>query len=388
VVAQSEYDLQNFSAADTAYGQALALTNIDDPQRQSLLDRRAASIYKDSEALLANNQKAQAIERLLVIQGVAPGSDIAATAQYDAGNYLMDLKRWQEAKQVFVDFKNSYRQHSLVNTLPAKLVLVYQELGEWNKAANELAVMASSSDDPNVKRQSQLLAADLYEKSGNTPQAIHSYEKYIQQYPQPFDAAVESMNKLAVIYQNANNISQRERWLQRIIQANNQAGNNATERSVYLTAGASNYFAYQDYQAFKRIRLSLPLKKSLQRKQSALKIALASYQRVIDYGVAKFATESNYYIGDIYVQLSKDLIGSERPKNLDALAEAQYDVLLEEQAYPFEEKAIELHTANAARVKDNLYNDWVKKSYAALAVLNPGKYKKPEQRLEVIRELY
>jgi hypothetical protein len=66
----------------------------------------------------------------------------------------------------------------------------------------------------------------------------------------------------------------------------------------------------------------------------------------------------------------------------------QYNVLLEEQAFPFEEKAIKLHEVNAARAKDGTYDEWVQKSYAALAQLNPGRYGKVEigeQLVESIR---
>jgi len=41
-------------------------------------------------------------------------------------------------------------------------------------------------------------------------------------------------------------------------------------------------------------------------------------------------------------------------------------VLLEEQAFPFEEKAIQLHQVNTARAKEGTYDEWVQKSFAAL----------------------
>ena len=52
--------------------------------------------------------------------------------------------------------------------------------------------------------------------------------------------------------------------------------------------------------------------------------------------------------------------------------------LLEEQAYPFEEKAIEVHGVNAARTGSGIYDEWVRKSFAALAGLMPARYGKTE----------
>ena len=53
-------------------------------------------------------------------------------------------------------------------------------------------------------------------------------------------------------------------------------------------------------------------------------------------------------------------------------------MLLEEQAFPFEEEAIQLHEVNAARTKDGIYDEWVQKSFAALAELLPARYAKAE----------
>ena len=57
----------------------------------------------------------------------------------------------------------------------------------------------------------------------------------------------------------------------------------------------------------------------------------------------------------------------------------QYGILLEEQSFPFEEKAIEIHSGNAARTKDGLYDQWIKKSIDLLAALQPVRYQKPER---------
>ena len=59
--------------------------------------------------------------------------------------------------------------------------------------------------------------------------------------------------------------------------------------------------------------------------------------------------------------------------------------LLEEQVYPFEEKAIELYIANADRAASGIYDVWVEKSFDRLARLVPGRYAKSERSEDVIR---
>ena len=54
----------------------------------------------------------------------------------------------------------------------------------------------------------------------------------------------------------------------------------------------------------------------------------------------------------------------------------QYDILLEEQAYPFEEKALEVYAINRDKVRDDIYDEWIAKSFEALAEMNPTVYRR------------
>lgn len=388
VIGQSEFDLLNYRGSDQAYEQALLLTSQSSPDRKTLIDRRAASVYKYGESLLAQEgQQQAAVDQLLRIQNIAPDTAIAKTAQYDAGNQLIEMKQWARAEQVLLDFRKRYPNNPLTKTLNAKLVVVYQETEQWALAGNELSALSANSVDPVLRRQSLLLAAELYNKSGQVDLSIKSYEQYIKQHPRPIDERVEAINTLSLLFKDKNNNRSYEYWRKQLISVHDTAGTEQTDRSLYLAASAQSYFAQKNYQSFKQIRLTLPLKNSLRKKQKALSLTVASYQKIINYGVADFVTEANFYLGESYILLSSDLLDSERPKGLSELAQEQYEVLLEEQIYPFEEKAIGLHESNTARAKENLYDEWVQKSFASLAKLSPGQYNKPELR-SLSRELY
>jgi hypothetical protein len=54
-------------------------------------------------------------------------------------------------------------------------------------------------------------------------------------------------------------------------------------------------------------------------------------------------------------------------------------LLLEEQAFPFEEKAIDIHETNANRAYEGVYDEWVQKSFNALKKLQPIRYAKNER---------
>jgi hypothetical protein len=53
--------------------------------------------------------------------------------------------------------------------------------------------------------------------------------------------------------------------------------------------------------------------------------------------------------------------------------------MLEEQAFPFEEKAIEVHEINARRTVDGVYDVSVRDSIKALGQLRPARYNKIER---------
>ena len=110
-----------------------------------------------------------------------------------------------------------------------------------------------------------------------------------------------------------------------------------------------------------------------------METALQAYTSAANYGVTEVTTASTFRIAEIYNDFSRALMTSQRPKGLSAVELEQYNVLLEEQAFPFEEKAIEVHEVNAQRVGQGIYDLWVKNSFAELSKLRPVRYAKVEK---------
>ena len=160
--------------------------------------------------------------------------------------------------------------------------------------------------------------------------------------------------------------------------ADRTAGAGRTDRTQYLAAKSQLALASPARDEFRSIALVLPLKTSLAKKRKAMEAALGGYKAAADYRVAEVTTVATYEIAEIYRKLGQDIMKSERPKKLDADQLDEYSSLLEEQAFPFEEQAISTHEINTKRAREGVYDDGVKKSYAALAELKPGRYAKTE----------
>ncbi len=151
---------------------------------------------------------------------------------------------------------------------------------------------------------------------------------------------------------------------------------------------ATFQLAQPDFDAFVNIPLKQPLNVALTDKKAHMQKALDDYKQVLSYNIAEYTSAANYQIATIYHQLASDLMASERPANLSSLELEQYNILLEEQADPFDDKAISLYVANTDLVKQNIYDAWVQKSFSALAKLSPGRYDRHEQLEPVLTSVF
>jgi cellulose synthase operon protein C len=389
VIGNSSFDQGVFDKAETAYTHAQALMPPNDPERAAIVERLAASIYKQGEQKSKSGDSAAAVDDFLRVAALAPTSKVRANADFDAAALLVTQKQWDRAIPVLEGFRRNFPQSPLQADVTRNLAVAYSESNKPGLAAVEFEQIAQSpKETPEVQREATLQAADLYDKAGNSAKSRVMLEAFVKHFPQPLNPAMEARNKLSVMAGKAGDFSGRDYWLRDIIAADRSAGAARTDRSKVLAARATLTLAAPAREEFKSIKLVAPLKKSLAEKRKAMEAALKAYETAADYQVADVTTAATYESAELYRQLGKDLMSSERPKNLKKDELEQYDVLLEEQAFPFEEKAIKLHEVNTARTKDGTYDEWVQKSFAALAQLNPGRYGKVEigeQQVESIR---
>ncbi|HEY2676798.1 MAG TPA: tetratricopeptide repeat protein [Steroidobacteraceae bacterium] len=389
VIGNSSFDQGVFDKAEVAYTHAQALMPANDPERAVIVERLAASIYKEGEQKSKSGDSAAAVEDFLRIDALAPTSKVRMNADFDAAALLVTQKQWTRAIPVLEGFRHNFPENPLQEDVTRDLAVAYTETNRPGQAALEFEQISQSpKETPEVQREATLQAADLYDKAGNTAKSKAMLEAFVKHFPSPLNPAMEARNKLSVIAGKAGDFSGRDYWLRDIIAADRSAGAARTDRSKVLAARATLTLAAPAREEFKSIKLVAPLKKSLAEKRKAMEAALKAYEAAADYQVADVTTAATYESAELYRQLGKDLMSSERPRNLNKDELEQYNVLLEEQAFPFEEKSIQLHEVNTARTKDGTYDEWVQKSFAALAQLNPGRYGKveiSEQLVESIR---
>ena len=378
VVAHSSIDLAEYENAERAYVNVLSLTEDDDKKKPAVIEGLAAAIYKQGEQANAVEDYRTAANHFLRIKDVAPSSDIRTAAEYDGAAALMKLADWTLAASVLEEFRETHRDHDLNSEATKQLAYIYKEDGQIARSAAEHERIAAESDDPDLSRDALLVAAELYDEVHVMDDAIRVYEQYVVDYPEPFDIAMETRARLAEIFKEQSDDTRYFAKLEEIIAVDKDAGAQRTDRSRYLAAGAALVFAEQSYERFAELQLVQPFEESLAEKQLRMDNALQAFEELVAYEVAEVTAAATYYIAEIYFEFSASLLNSERPSGLSAAEKIDYELVIEEEAYPFEEQAIEVHEANFELLAGGIYNRWVQKSLDKLGLLMPGRYAKNE----------
>lgn len=379
IIAQSHFDQGEYDKAEGAFVSARGLAGSDEKLRADLTERLAATVYKQGEARQKAGDAAGAVEDFLRVARVAPDSRIRSTAEYDAGTQLINLKQWDRAITVLEAFRKSYPKDPLGAEVTRKLAVAYAESNRPGEAAAEFErIAANPAEDRAVQREALLQSADLYARANNVPKAVGMLERFVSSNPTPVTDAEEARQRLADYAGKSGDSARREYWYHEIIKADAQAGSARTPRTHFLAAKAQLALAQVPRDAFRAVRLTAPLKKSLIAKRQALDAAMQAYKRAAEYEVAEVTTAATFEMAELYRTLAKDIMHSERPKALKGEELAEYDSLLEEQVFPFEEQAIKAHELNTARTRDGVYDEWVQRSFQVLAELKPARYGKTE----------
>ena len=384
VIAHSSFERGDYEQAEQAYGEVLALAPEKDPARKDLVERQAASIYKQGEQARSKGQLVEAVKHFSRVGTVAPQSSVAAPAQYDAAAAMIGLKDWDGASRTLEDFRKRYPNHPLQADVGSKLALAYTERGQWALAAGEYERFAVTNKDPALARDALWQSAEMYEKAGSRANAGKAYERYLKQGGMSFEASVEARYRLAKIAKDDGNAAREFTWMKEIYQVDQAGGAARTNRTRYLGATAALAMAAPVADSYRKVQLVEPLAAALKNKKARLEESLKAYAVAADYGVADVTTAATYQIASLYQDFGKALVNSQRPKKLSKLELEQYNVMLEEQAYPFEEKATELHELNARRTTNGIYDQWVKSSFKALGEIRPLRYGKTERSEGVV----
>ena len=378
VVAHGSFALTEYPHAEVAYAQVLTLTPEKDESRAAFVDNLAASIYKQGELARDAKDYRAAADHFLRIRTAAPTSTIRPTAEYDAGVALVALQDWNAAAEVLEAFRSAYPKHKMHAESTKLIAHAYRESGQLSRAAGEYDRLANESQDPALRGEALLAAGDLYQQSNANDQALDLYHRYLNEFPRPVEAALETHFKISEIYKATHDDSLYQKELGEIVRIDAAAGPERTSRTRTLAARSALVLAEQLYRDFAAVKLRQPFEASLKEKQQRMDATIDAMNQLVGYEIADMTAAATYYMAETYFDFSKSLKESERPTDLQPADLEKYESDLDETAFPFEEKAIKVHEKNMELLHAGVLDDWTKKSLSRLAELMPGRYAKNE----------
>jgi hypothetical protein len=375
VIAKARQRQDEFGLAERAWTHALALAEsnqagaISTNEKALVRQQLATTIYRQGEQAAASGKAGISVDHFKRISTVLPGSDIAIKGRFDAANTLLNASEFVAAIGELKAFRDDFPEHSLTTGISDKLVYAYIESDQPLAAASELLNAAATTTDP---WQVRLRAAALFHEAGATEQRNRLYVDYLN--TQPVASSAEQHIQLQTMRQRLVESGNNEVVLRETLVAVELASQWHSEQTLSWAARGALALGARAAASFTSIELVQPLAVSLDRKQSALETARNYFLDAESLGGEAIRSESLFRRAELYRMLARDLMASTVPGDLNELEAMQYQILLEEEAFPFEEKAIQLHSENHQRIASQGYDAWIGKSLSVLAELNPGRY--------------
>ena len=380
VTGNSHFAQERFAEAEQAFVQELELVSEKATERPEIIERLAEAVYRQGERSRDEGALRQAAFHFLRVKTVAPNAGILATADYDGASMLFELEDWPEASRELEGFRSRYPQHALLADIDKKLAVAYQRNGQPFQAAEVFSrIFTRETESAEIRQDAAWLSATLFDEADAGAEMTQAYERYVTAYPRPVDRAMTARSRLVELTTTAGDRERQLFWLRQIVSADAGAGAERSDATRLAAAESSLAIGRMLAADTAKLALTLPLENSLPPRRQSMETAIQSLTQAAGFGFAEVTTAATFELGKVYYDFAKALMASERPRNLDALALEQFELLLEEQAFPFEERAIETFETNLKRISQGIYDEWIRNSYQQLVTIAPGLYGRVER---------
>lgn len=372
LLAEGYFELADYVKAEKTFGLIQS-----DLKKESVSKRLALSIFQQGEAAQRNNNTALAIFHFSRIATTTPQSSIAATGLYQAISLSMAVGEFHKAIEMSEVFRRLFPQNKFTPDVLKTLSIAYLNTEQHLLAANELAAVARISENNELKRAALFQAAELYESQDQWQLAIENYRQYAHTYARPLDQYMEATYSLSSLYEKLGNQKNADFWRRKTVSSGERfAKDLSSDRAQYIVASEALFLGNRSYTDFKRYKLVQPLQSNLKNKKRHMQDASRYFKAAARFPFAEIKTEAIFQIGKVYADFSVALLNSERPNSLSEIELEQYEILLEDQAFPFEDQAIELYENNLRLASAGVSSQWTKRSLVQLGQLYPARYKK------------
>jgi TolA-binding protein len=383
LIGSSYFEEKNFPKAADEYRKTVELAQQLQPQEAAELKRVLASaLYKQMESLKQEGQTKEAAEGFLKLYDELPTTDVASIALFDAGATLLSMGNVSEGVKTFQRLLKDNPNSPYAHQAMLQIGSILQKQGRYDEALQQYSQIARAAKDPKVVHDAFWAMATLAEERKEWAKAYDGFSALLNR-PDFSDPArrIDAQFRAAMA---KDHLGDRQTAVTLFGQVIAQAKSQPTPGGDLLAGKAWLQLGSHRLEEFQAVRLVEPLKVNLTKKEQLLKSTIEAYVQAAGFNIGEVTTAATYDTGQLFESYRTALLQSERPKKLTAEQLEEYNFLLEEQAAPYEERAIAAYEANVRRAQEQgVYTPWVQQSYERLAALLPARYQRQEQ-VEVI----
>lgn len=390
LIGQTLYDRGQYRDAEQAFRQALAAA--PGPQADALKALAAASLYQDASAQRTKGDLASAARLYVQVADEFPATPLAPAALLEAAEAALAAGDAPRAKHLWTRLVGEYKASDQAPPALRRLATAATREGDPAGAIEWYAALSARSDGP-ARDEIAWTTAQLAEDARIWPQAERALSVLAGRADLPPSRSIEAgfraaravarQGRAADAHRRAEAVL--DRW--RVWRATRGADAELSPADL-LAADALLDLADRRADTYAAIRLVTPVEHTLADKRTALNLALDAYAEAAQLKVAGVTTAATHKIGTLFDDFLQAVLDSERPGELTAEQLEQYNILIEEQAAPLEERAVTAYETNVRRTQElGVYDPWVEKSFERLAVLRPARYRRQERTELVQRTL-
>ncbi|MBI5235313.1 MAG: tetratricopeptide repeat protein [Deltaproteobacteria bacterium] len=351
----------------------------------SLVENSKLSEYKEvltklrfriAEDSLNRGALAEAIERFHEAHKTAPGSKTGELSLARAAQIAIRLKKPRDIEASVKRIVEAYPGTEWRFTLLAEAGRSFEAVDA--ASAGRFYELASNAAPKPSEAAKLLFAAGVFYESaslnnGNgSDEAEAAYKRYLLLDNIPTDKALEAAYRLGSLQLKMGKKSDGMKTLKKLAVADDRS---TTGRQY--PARAKLILLRDAHNDYLKIALTQPFEETFERKNALLDKLLKDYAEIAEANVPELLPEVFYYMGQSFENFKDAILLSERPSELAKDELEEYNFLLEEKAYTYDEQAVKAYENSLYAGRDQrIYTESLQKSLERLAFLKPAIYKR------------
>lgn len=380
LIGQALYDQEQFVEAEQLFRRAL--TGAPPSDTTSLNALAASALYQRATKDRRDGRNMDAITEFVRVASDYPLTSLAPVALADAAQLNESAGRAAEATALWRRVVDAYPGSTEALTALRRLAASSQASGDLTGAMTWYDRLSARSDAA-TRDEVAWTVATLAEQTRDWSRAERTLGGLAARPDLPLSQTVEAGFRAARAAEQQGRTAASETFrdtaLTRYRTGRGQDPPAALTPADVLAAHALVEIGDQRAASCAAIRLREPLERALAEKRSALNAALDAYAEAVAIKAPDTTSAGTHKIGLALDEFFRALLDSEPPANLTTEQLEHYRFLLEEQAAPFEERAVSAYETNVRRAQElALFDDWIGRSYDRLAALRPARYRRPE----------